>query len=308
MTAAAMNRLRLLVPIDVSPIKHIILERDEMKETPFNGLFPPWYDFMFQVPISLAIKSVDEGGADVAVRALLCVIVSVLNKFCSMEDGKPIEPGEKRGWRYMAYGIISYPEAIALAVELVAEWEVGPDGRYSLFEDEDHHPEPAWDDLGDFKLPSGETPMIFASIPNWAKEYPDVGKQLRYQAGLLMTYVCSFVNFMQCKNIGTQKVHYPDYKPKRKKQRHPVYKYHELTIVKPGVRAAEGLPLGGGSTGKPLHQVRGHPMHFTKDKPMFGNPRLYGTFWCPPHARGNLKYGKIKKTYQVTERKEIQHA
>ena len=48
-----------------------------------------------------------------------------------------------------------------------------------------------------------------------------------------------------------------------------------------------------------LHIVRGHFATYTEDKPLFGIPGLFGTFWIPDHVRGNPERGIRDKSYDV---------
>src|SRR3990167_3444505 len=48
---------------------------------------------------------------------------------------------------------------------------------------------------------------------------------------------------------------------------------------------------------KALHIVRGHPVTYTKEKPLFG--KYSGTFWKPAHARGSIEQGAVLKDYKV---------
>lgn len=47
------------------------------------------------------------------------------------------------------------------------------------------------------------------------------------------------------------------------------------------------------------HSVRGHIAVYTKEKPLFGNPKLVGPVWISPHVRNRGTEGKIVKDYEV---------
>jgi len=114
---------------------------------------------------------------------------------------------------------------------------------------------------------------------------------------LMTKRVSHFISFMQCRNIKVKSRHFPDYKP-RKHQRHPIYKYYELTVVKPTINEIN-RHNGEGIKGKALHTCRGHIRHYSEDKPLFGISGLHGDYFIPQHIRGNIKYGKIEKTYKA---------
>lgn len=47
------------------------------------------------------------------------------------------------------------------------------------------------------------------------------------------------------------------------------------------------------------HTVRGHIAVYTKDKPLFGNPKNVGPIWISPHVRNKGTEGRIIKDYEV---------
>jgi hypothetical protein len=122
-------------------------------------------------------------------------------------------------------------------------------------------------------------------------------KETQADAFTIGGVVINFINFMQCRNIKAKKMFFPDYKP-RKKQRHKVYRYHELIVTKPTIQAVS-QEHGEGVKGKALHLVRGHVARYTEAKPLFGISGLYGDFFIPQHTRGDLKYGKVDKSYKA---------
>lgn len=66
-----------------------------------------------------------------------------------------------------------------------------------------------------------------------------------------------------------------------------------------------------GSTGDqtgimPFHLCRGHFATYTAEKPMFGNPKLVGRYWHPPHTRGKKERGEIIKDYAMKEHSDAE--
>jgi hypothetical protein len=55
----------------------------------------------------------------------------------------------------------------------------------------------------------------------------------------------------------------------------------------------------------PFHLVRGTFATYTADKPLFGNPKLVGRFWRPPHARGKKENGEVVKDYRIDPPHEV---
>lgn len=51
----------------------------------------------------------------------------------------------------------------------------------------------------------------------------------------------------------------------------------------------------------PFHLCRGHFATYTADKPMFGNPKLVGRYWHPPHMKGKKENGEIVKDYAIAK-------
>jgi len=49
----------------------------------------------------------------------------------------------------------------------------------------------------------------------------------------------------------------------------------------------------------PFTQVPATWKTYTKDAPLFGNPKLVGDFWVPSHVRGSKQAGFISKDYCV---------
>lgn len=49
----------------------------------------------------------------------------------------------------------------------------------------------------------------------------------------------------------------------------------------------------------PFHLCRGHFATYTPERPMFGNPKLVGRYWHPPHMKGKKENGEIVKDYAI---------
>lgn len=75
----------------------------------------------------------------------------------------------------------------------------------------------------------------------------------------------------------------------------PLTKYKILTVKKPGKK---GISRNFTTEEQnSFHICRGHFKHYTEKAPLFG--RYTGTFWIPPHTRGNKEHGEIIKDYKV---------
>jgi hypothetical protein len=106
----------------------------------------------------------------------------------------------------------------------------------------------------------------------------------------------NFLNFRNVSRVDATETEGPSAKWIRR-QKQPTLRYHVLQInpLKEIIRK-EGNVEGDG-LGKALHKVRGHMVHYSEEKPLFG--KYAGTFWVPPHDRGNPKFGTVKKDYRV---------
>lgn len=65
---------------------------------------------------------------------------------------------------------------------------------------------------------------------------------------------------------------------------------------RPGVAAST---LSADEAASAWHLVRGHEVTYRADRPMFGNPKLHGTFWVPAHERGSKERGVVVSDYRV---------
>jgi hypothetical protein len=84
-----------------------------------------------------------------------------------------------------------------------------------------------------------------------------------------------------------------------RRQKAPTIRYHVLDInpMKEVLRTEGQIESNGFA--KAMHICRGHRATYTAEKPMFGNPKLVGTFWVPAHVKGSAKNGTVIKDYRV---------
>ncbi|MHC4389142.1 MAG: hypothetical protein ACYSX1_11100 [Planctomycetota bacterium] len=269
-----LSRLKVAVAVDVGPIGHILFG----PKAPTINLFPPWRTFYFEwhrdsMHVGLLVDSrrlkTDE--AKEVLRAL---------KHHKTDAGNSLDGG----WAYDVGSIMYGDTKRGPALSHIGEFYVRHDGG--------------------LVMANGQMIGKIAEAPGLSERLRNQHVNPEYSLGCSCNYqgkiIRRFISFMQCRNIKAKRKHYPDFKP-RKKQRHKVYKYYELTVVKPSI-VEINQPHGEGVKGKALHSVRGHTMHFAKEKPMFGNPRLYGTFFVPQHVRGDIKHGKVEKSYATKGR------
>lgn len=113
--------------------------------------------------------------------------------------------------------------------------------------------------------------------------------------------------YMNSKGIGTN-THEPPYKLNKKRVKKgavPYDEYKTLRIIKKGEpkdiinnRWGRKTPFcvrSGRET-----DVRGHYSIYTKEKPLFGNPKNVGPIWISPHVRNKGTKGKITKDYEIS--------
>jgi hypothetical protein len=106
------------------------------------------------------------------------------------------------------------------------------------------------------------------------------------------------ISFMHCHGVSTAQIEAPLGKTGRR--RHPgtpSLKHYELRIG-PAVRAIRReAGAEHSSLKRALHICRGHFMHYTEERPLFG--KYAGTFYCPDHVRGHVDAGRVEKEYVV---------
>lgn len=292
--AKVMASLRETVPIDVSPIAHIL----SGTKLPTVNLFPPWKHFYFELksPYDPELRAVyEKAGGTLPERRTpdgVCVHVQTHEdlRVLAMKSGQKLPENMGSGWVYGVFGI-SYPQKGLAFVSHMSAFFIRTDGSLVM------HPK-STKDRPRYILAIG-LPEGLINKPGLLNQ-----QQLRQGGQMDANVDCSstirFVSFMQARNIKAKRKHYPEYKA-RKKQRHKVYKYYELTVVKPAINEVN-QPHGEGVKGKALHSVRGHIRHYSEEHPMFGTPGLSGAFFIAQHIRGDIKHGEVKKTYATKGR------
>jgi hypothetical protein len=107
-------------------------------------------------------------------------------------------------------------------------------------------------------------------------------------------------SFCHCKNVSLVDVT-EELQPEPKIRRRlklPEVRRYTLNIGGHIDRPRRDFDHGGASV-MPFHLCRGHFATYTADKPMFGNPKLVGRYWHPPHTRGKKENGEVIKDYRV---------
>lgn len=107
------------------------------------------------------------------------------------------------------------------------------------------------------------------------------------------------LGFMNCKNVGLQRVERPVKQPRKaRRQRPPKVDYHTIVLPRP-----KGAPSGNGSANKtgeiPLHHVRGHFKTYTPQAPLLG--KHVGTYWWSHYVAGNPERGEVISDYRIKE-------
>lgn len=105
---------------------------------------------------------------------------------------------------------------------------------------------------------------------------------------------------LHCKNVTLEDVT-DDLQPPAKIRRRlkiPEVKRYTLNIAGHVVRPSRDYNSGPQGV-MPFHLCRGHFAMYTPEKPMFGNPKLVGRYWHPPHMKGKKENGEIVKDYAI---------
>lgn len=108
--------------------------------------------------------------------------------------------------------------------------------------------------------------------------------------------------FANCSNVKLEDVTEQEQPPAkiRRRLKLPEVKRYTLNIAGHSTKRREGT--GEPQEGiMPFHLCRGHFATYTPEKPMFGNPKLIGRYWHPPHTRGKKERGEIIKDYAIAE-------
>lgn len=107
--------------------------------------------------------------------------------------------------------------------------------------------------------------------------------------------------FANCANVKLEDVTEQEQPPEkiRRRLKLPCVKRYTLNIAGHSTKPRREGP-GEPQTGiMPFHLCRGHFATYTAEKPMFGNPKLVGRYWHPPHMKGREERGKIEKDYRI---------
>lgn len=109
--------------------------------------------------------------------------------------------------------------------------------------------------------------------------------------------VCATLAMFHVHNIGLHPILLPRHLRKKLKNESGLegpQVYHTL-VLRPfselGNPASKKSPSGS----RPLHLVRGHFAHYTKERPLFG--KYAGTFWRPEHEAGDKSIAVVRKTF-----------
>lgn len=162
-------------------------------------------------------------------------------------------------------------------------------------------------ELGSGSIRGADVPIkeeMKSYIPNYTneleKENAKISEEL-VQDIMFKAYLCLL--FLNCRNVKIYK-RYPDValqKSREKRGKLPMFTYHILEIQEMRKRTV----IVGDRVVSPAKGVlRDHPMpakisHYTKEKPLFGNPKNVGFFAFKAHRRGNPLLGTIKRDHSV---------
>jgi hypothetical protein len=116
------------------------------------------------------------------------------------------------------------------------------------------------------------------------------------------TLLLSFT-FANCSNVKLEDVT-EELQPEpkiRRRLRLPEVKRYTLNIAGHVTRPSRDYDQGPQDV-MPFHLCRGHFATYTADRPLFGNPKLVGRFWHPPHTRGKKANGEIIKDYAIQDK------
>lgn len=122
---------------------------------------------------------------------------------------------------------------------------------------------------------------------------------------------CVYLNllFLNCRNIKTiiQSPSQKLQKKRRKKGKLPLFSYYALEIkdMRKKTTKPEGyIPTPSGIKQR-YHQMPARIVYYSKEKPLFGNPKNVGWFAFKSYWKGDLKKGTILKDYEVKERRKL---
>ena len=155
-------------------------------------------------------------------------------------------------------------------------------------------------------LKTGETPMVDGEIQLFLdkKGYikynisgtMKISKLPGSSFARILTCCHKVQQYLMCKNIELVEKEISKKRTTRQLKNNGVSnKYYILTIKQNGKKYQDQQPSGI-QKDLPLHVVRGHIKHYTKEKPHVSG--LVGNIFCPSFARGSKDHGTITKDYR----------
>jgi|GEM_PF-4128093 len=277
------QKLSLATPVDVEPIEHILFG----KTRPETGIFPAWPVMWFEVRVPPNPTDVESRGpkfleqlrrygADKNYRVLWGYLVEahVLTSEGTIAD-------LVGGYAFSCWTVSWFVGEKKATLGSVFEFACDKDGTY-------------------YRLPGvGQDQYAAYGVNPGGKIEPvTAGNDTAYDVCLIL----KLLSFLQAKNIRTRAVPFPQPGNHRIHGgiKRPVYRYHELVVVKPGESVTgQSSDRKDQSQGiMPVHLVRGHLREY-KERPLFG--KYFGTFYIPSHIRGDKERGVVEKTYALKE-------
>jgi hypothetical protein len=106
------------------------------------------------------------------------------------------------------------------------------------------------------------------------------------------------ISFMHCRHVATERIDAPLGKSRRRNHSCATGLKHYTLRIGPAVHAIRRESgVEHSNIKRALHICRGHFMHYTEARPLFG--KYAGTFYCPDHVRGQVEAGRVEKEYAV---------
>lgn len=129
----------------------------------------------------------------------------------------------------------------------------------------------------------------------------DVDEQVRKVLSQIAKRIAMAFCFANCSNVKLEDVTDDVAPPPKILRRLKIPEVKRYTLSIAGHVARPSRDYNEGPKGvMPFHLCRGHFATYTADKPMFGNPKLVGRYWHPPHMKGKKESGEIIKDYAIT--------